>query len=446
MSDHFTWKELFRFVLPSIFMMIFTSIYGVVDGFFVSSMGGKTAFAAINLIMPVPMGLGAIGFMFGSGGSALVSQTLGAGKRERANQIFTMLVAVCFSLGVLIAVFGCIFMEKIALLLKADEAMLPYAVVYGRILTAVLPTFMLQFFFQGFMVTAEKPKLGLLITILSGVTNMVGDLLLVGLLGRIFSFGPMQTVIMAAVATALSQAVGSIPPLIYFFRKNTSLLRFCPFRLEGKPLLKVCFNGSSELVVNLSMSLVNMLYNVQLMKFVGENGVAAYGTLMYVNFIFVSVFVGYSVGSAPIVGYHYGAQNSAELKNILKKSLLFLLVAGVVMTLAANLLSSPLAVMFSSKNEELYLLTKHAFLLYSFSFLVTGFNIYSSSFFTALGNGLVSAIISLARTLVFQLACIYLLPVFWGLDGIWLSVLFSEVLSLILSAAFLFTNRKKYGY
>lgn len=447
LSDHFTWKKLVLFVLPSIVMMIFTSVYGVVDGVFVSNFAGKTAFAAVNLIMPVPMGLGAIGFMFGAGGSALVSKTLGEKKQERAESIFTMLVFTCAVLGALLAAVGVVFMPQIARALKADEGMIDLCVAYGRIITAALPVFMLQYMFQNFFVTAEKPKLGLFITIFSGVTNMVGDAFLVGIIGHFCHLTPVELVRMAAIATVLSQIVGGVLPLFYFAKQNNSgLLRFRPFRLEFKTIGKVCANGSSELLVNLSMSVVNMLYNVQLMRFAGENGVAAYGTLMYVNFIFVSVFVGYSVGSAPVVSYHFGCDNKAELKNILFKSLIFLSVAGVAMTGLALLLASPLSRLFSSGSEELYRLTKHAFLIYSFSFLITGFNIYASSFFTALNNGLVSAVISVMRTLVFQIVCIYTLPIFWELDGIWFAIIVSEALSLVLSESFVLAKKKKYGY
>lgn len=386
LSDHFTYSKLLRFVFPSIIMMVFTSIYGVVDGLFVSNFAGKTAFASINLVMPFVMILGGIGFMIGTGGTALVSKVLGEGKKEKANEIFTMMIIFTFLLGALLSVIGVISMPWVAKFLGATEEMMADCVIYGRIVTGFTVAFMLQNVFQSFLIAAEKPKLGLLATVLAGITNMALDAIFI----IVFKWG----VAGAAIATGLSQCVGGIFPLIYFSRKNSSLLRLTKTKLEIKPILNACGNGSSELMSNISSSVVSMIYNFQLMKYVGEDGVSAYGVLMYVQFIFVAIYIGYAIGCAPITGYHFGARNHNELKNMLRKSSFLSAVSGVVLTILAIALSSPLAKLFVGYDKELYELTRHAFRLFAYSFLLAGFNIFTSSFFTALNNGAVSAAIS----------------------------------------------------
>lgn len=438
LSESFTYKKLLRFTLPSIVMMIFTSIYGVVDGFFVSNFVGKTPFAAVNFIMPFLMILGAIGFMFGTGGSALVSKTMGEGNHEKAKRIFSLLIYVSAGCAVVIAAVGVTLLRPLASLLGAEGEMLENCVRYGRIILVALPAYILQFEFQSFFVTAEKPQLGLAFTVAAGVTNMVLDALLVA----VFPFRLEG----AAAATAISQAVGGLAPLVYFARPNKSLLRLTKTRFDGMILLKTCTNGSSELMSNISMSLVGMLYNVQLMKYAGEDGVAAYGVLMYVNMIFLAAFIGYSVGTAPVIGYHYGAQNHAELKSLLGKSTRIISVFAVCMFVLAEILARPLASIFVGYDAGLTELTVRAFSIFSFSFLFAGFSIFGSSFFTALNNGLISAAISFLRTLVFQIAAVLILPVFLQIDGIWYSIVVVEVVSVIITVIFVFTKRKKYGY
>ena len=440
LSDHFTYKTLLRFTFPSIVMMVFSSIYGVVDGFFVSNFAGKTPFAAVNFIMPFLMILGAVGFMFGTGGSALIAKTLGEGDKKRANFLFSLFVYASFFIGVLIAVLGIVFLRPVAKGLGASGELLDHCVVYGRIILIALPAFMLQMEFQSFFVTAEKPTLGLVFTIASGITNILLDGLFVG----VFSWG----LIGAAVATALSQVVGGFGPLFYFFRKNSGLLQLGKTRFDGKTLLKACTNGSSELMSNISMSIVGMLYNMQLMKFAGEDGVAAYGVIMYVNFIFISAFIGYCIGIAPIVGYHFGAGNKDELKGVRRKSVIILLAFSIGMFALAELLAVPLSKIFVSYDQGLLDMTVRGFAICSFSFLFAGIAIFGSSFFTALGNGLISAIVSFLRTLVFQISAVMLLPQIGnlGLDGIWLSVIVAEVMAVVVNVVFLVSFRKKYGY
>ena len=425
-------------MLPSIVMMIFTSIYGVVDGLFVSNFVGKTAFAAINLVMPFIMILGGVGFMIGTGGSALVAKTLGQQEPEDANRYFSMMIVITVLSGAALTAIGVIFMRPISYLLGATDAMIDDCVRYGRTVLAFVIAFMLQNVFQSFLITAEKPRLGLLATVAAGVTNMALDAL--------FIAGFKWGVVGAAVATGLSQCVGGVLPLIYFLRPNSSRLRLVRTRLELRPILKACGNGSSELMSNISGSLVSMLYNFQLLAYAGENGVAAYGVLMYVQFIFVAIFVGYAIGSAPIVGYHYGAENHAELRSMLTKSVKLMSAGGVLLTVLAIALAAPLARIFVGYDAELFEMTRHAFCLFAFSFLMAGFNIFTSSFFTALNNGVISAAISFLRTLVFQTLCVLLLPALFGLDGIWWAMTVAEVFALGLSILFLATQRKRYHY
>ena len=410
----------------------------MVDGLFVSNYAGKTAFAAMNLVMPFIMVLGGMGFMIGTGGTALVAKVLGEGEKKEANRYFSMMVLVTLLLGVALSVVGVIFMRPVSRLLGATEAMMDDCVLYGRIVIAFTFTFMLQNVFQSFLIVAEKPKLGLGVTVAAGVTNMVLDALFVG------GFG--WGIAGAAVATGLSQCVGGILPLIYFLRPNNSLLRLCKTRLELRPILKACGNGSSELMSNISSSFVGMLYNFQLLRFAGEDGVSAYGVLMYVQFIFVAIYVGYAVGSAPIVGFHYGAKNHDELKNLLRKSTLLMASSGVVLTILAMVLAGPLAKIFVGYDQGLYDLTRHAFRVFAYSFLLAGFNIFASSFFTALNNGAVSAAISFLRTLIFQTASVLLLPLVLGVDGIWWAIFAAEVFASLISVAFLFAKRERYHY
>ena len=438
LSDHFTYSKLLKFTLPSIAMMVFTSIYGVVDGYFVSNWVGKIPFAAVNFIMPVLMILGAAGFMFGTGGSALVAKTMGEGDTAKANRNFSLFVYTSLICGVVIAAFGIVFLPNIAELLGAEGEMLENCITYGRIILLALPAYMLQLEFQSFFITAEKPQLGLFVTIASGVTNMVLDALLVA----VFPMG----LVGAASATAISQAVGGIIPLIYFIRPNTSLLRITKTDFDKKALLKACTNGSSELMSNISMSLVGMLYNIQLMKYAGENGVAAYGVLMYVSFVFNSIFIGYSIGTAPVVGYHFGAGNRDELKGILRRSITIITICSLCMVGISELLANPFSQIFVGYDAELFELTRRGFFIYSFSFLFSGMAIYGSSFFTALNDGLTSAIISFLRTLVFQIAAVLLFPPIWGIDGVWISVVVAEFMAVAVTVMFLFGKKKKYGY
>ena len=438
LSDHFTYRKLLKFVAPSAVMMMFTSIYGVVDGLFVSNYVGKVPFAAINLVMPFIMILGGIGFMIGTGGSALVSKTLGEGDRKKANRYFTMMIYLSLICGAAASVIGFAFIRPISYLLGATDAMIGDCVEYGRMIFLFTTAFMMQNVFQSFLVTAEKPRLGLLATVGAGVTNMALD--------AWFIVGLGWGVKGAALATGISQTVGGILPLIYFLRPNSSLLKITRTKLEGRPVFLAVTNGSSELMSNISASVVSMIYNFQLMKFAGEDGVAAYGVLMYVQFVFIALFIGYAIGSAPIIGYHYGAINHSELKNMLKKSIIIMSISGVIMTLLAQALALPIAKVFVGYDEGLFDMTVHAFRVFSFSFILAGINIFASSFFTALNNGAVSAAISFLRTLIFQSTAVIVLPMIWKLDGIWLSITVAEVFALIISVTFLAAKRKKYNY
>ena len=439
LSDHFTTGRLLKFTASPIIMMIFTSIYTIVDGFFVSNYAGKTAFTALNLIYPYLQMLGCLGFMIGTGGSALVAMTLGTGDEKRANRLFSMLVVATAVLGVLFSAFGLALLEPVALLLGATPELLPSCLIYGRILLTFQTAFMLQYLFQSFFIAAEKPKLGLFFTVAAGATNMVLDFVFVGVMGL--------GITGAAAATVISQLIGGIGPMFYFARPgNGSLLHFVRPVFSGKALLKACTNGSSELMTNLSASLVGALYNWQLLRLGGADGVAAYGVIMYVSFIFAAIFIGYAQGCAPVVSYHYGADNTDELKNLLRISLRVIAVGGVAMLCFSELLAAPLSRFFVGYDAELLELTTLGMKLYSLSFLLCGFNIFGSAFFTALNNGIVSAVISFLRTLVFQVTAILVLPHLLGMNGIWLSVVAAEIAALFVNAFFLVKNRKKYQY
>lgn len=440
LSDHFTYGKLVKFTIPSIAMMIFTSIYSVVDGLFVSNFAGKTAFSAVNLMMPIFMIIATVGFMFGTGGTAIVANTFGAGNKEKANRYFSLFVYVAFALGVLFAMLGFAFIRPLATLIGAKGQLLEYCVDYGRIILTALPFFVLQLLFQSFFVAAERPHLGLLVTGIAGVTNMILDAVLVILLPLEYKLAG------AAVATAFSQFLGGVIPLVYFLRKNSSILRLGKTSFDGKAIVKACTNGSSEFMSNVSMNIVGMLYNIQLLHYAGENGVAAYGVMMYVSMIFSAAFIGYSIGSAPIISYHDGAKNTDELKGLLKKSLRLLGVSGLVMLLAAQLLAVPLAQIFVGYDKQLVDLTVSGFRVFALAFPFMGFAIFGSGFFTALNDGLTSALISFLRTLVFEASAVLLLPMIFGIDGIWFSIVVAEVMAVVFTAIFLITKRKKYHY
>lgn len=438
LSDHFDTKRLIKYTLPSILMMIFTSIYGIVDGFFVSNFAGKTPFAAVNFIMPVLMILGCVGFIFGTGGGALIAVMLGEKRKDKANEIFSQNIAVSSLIGIVLAVVGIAFLPQLASILGAEGQLLSDSVIYGRIVISTLPFYILQFQFQCLFSTAERPAMGLAVTISAGVANMVLDGLFVG----IFRWG----LIGAASATAISQFIGGIIPLIYFSRENKSLLRFCRFRFDWYALAKTLTNGSSEFLSNVSMSIVSMLYNIQLLKYAGENGIAAYGVLMYVGMIFQAIFIGYAVGSSPIISYHYGAENYDELKNLRKRGIRIILCTAVVMFISSEVFGSPLSRIFVGYDDELLAITSHAFTIFSFSFLFSGLSIFGSSFFTALNDGFTSALISFLRTLVFQVIAVLLFPFIWGLDGIWFSIVAAEVMAVVVTVIFLIRKQRKYHY
>lgn len=438
LSDHFTYKKLIKFTFPSIAMMIFTSIYGVVDGYFVSNFVGKTPFAALNLIWPYVMVMGCIGFMFGTGGSALVAKTMGEGDKKKANEQFSLIVYASVILSIIIATISFLFMKQIAGLLGAEGELLKNCVLYGRILCLAVPFYVLQFEFQSFFVTAQKPKLGLYMTLMCGITNMILDFLFIA----VFDWDLAG----AASATAISQFIGGLFPLFYFSKKNTSLLRLCRTKFSLWVLSRSCTNGISELLSNISMSLVSMLYNAQLMRYVGEDGVAAYGVLMYINLIFLSVFIGYCIGTAPIVSFNFGSKNHDELKSIIKKSMVILIVSSVFMLIASLLLSKPLSILFVGYDATLLKLTQTAFLIFSFSFLFAGIPMYASAFFTALNNGFVSALVSLLRTVVFQVSAVLILPLVLGVNGIWASTVVAEFCALLVAVLLILLNKRKYNY
>ena len=438
LSDHFTFGRLLRFTWPSIVMMVFTSIYSVVDGIFVSNFAGKTAFAAVNLIMPYLMVFGTVGFMIGTGGTALISMTLGMGDKKKANELFSMLTYLTVLVGLVFTALSIWFMRPAAILLGASGQMLEDCVIYGNIMQLALIAYLLQYAFQSFCITAEKPNLSLVMMVTAGVCNIILDALFVA----VFRWG----IVGAATATAIAQYLGALIPFLYFLRPNDSLLRLGKCCFDGKALLRTLTNGSSELMSSISMSLVSMLYNLQLIRYAGENGIAAYGVIMYVNFFFVSVFIGFTIGAAPIIGYNHGAQNHGELKNMFRKCLSVISFFAVAMAAAALVLAKPLSAIFVGYDPELLKMTVQGFMIYALSFLLCGFNIFGSSLFTALNNGLISAVISFVRTLICQIAAVTLLPLVFGLDGIWMAIVAAELVALILTVFCFFRFKNRYHY
>ncbi|MBR2376413.1 MAG: MATE family efflux transporter [Clostridia bacterium] len=440
LSDHFSYGKLIKFTLPSIAMMIFSSIYGIVDGYFVSNFAGSTPFAAVNFIFPFIMIISTVGFMFGTGGTAIVAKTLGENDREKANEYFSLFTYISFGLGAVFSILAIIFIRPIATFLGASGALLENAVIYATILLIVMPFFILQLLFQSFFVTAEKPQLGFIVIVIAGISNIILDAVLVTLLPYEYKL------IGAAVATAVSQLLGGGLPLIYFFSKNSSLLRLGKTKFYFKATIKALVNGSSEFMSNVSMSLVGMLFNIQLLKYAGENGVSAYGVMMYVSMVFNSAFIGYSIGTAPIIGYNFGAKNNKELKNVLRKSIVFTIIVGLAMVVFAELLNVPLSKIFVGYNKELLDLTVSGFKIFALCFLFMGFAIFGSGFFTALSDGLTSAIISFLRTMVFEVLAVLLLPLLIGIDGIWYSVVIAELMACVLSILFIIIKKKMYNY
>ena len=440
LSDHFSYGKLIKFTLPSIAMMIFSSIYGIVDGYFVSNFAGSTPFAAVNFIFPFIMIISTVGFMFGTGGTAIVAKTLGENDREKANEYFSLFTYISFGLGVVFSILAIIFIRPIATFLGASGALLENAVIYATILLIVMPFFILQLLFQSFFVTAEKPQLGFIVIVIAGITNIILDAVLITLLPYEYKL------IGAAVATAVSQLLGGGLPLIYFFSKNSSLLRLGKTKFYFKATIKALVNGSSEFMSNVSMSLVGMLFNIQLLKYAGENGVSAYGVMMYVSMVFNSAFIGYSIGTAPIIGYNFGAKNNKELKNVLRKSIVFTIIVGLAMVVFAELLNVPLSKIFVGYNKELLDLTVSGFKIFALCFLFMGFAIFGSGFFTALSDGLISAIISFLRTMVFEVLAVLSLPLLIGIDGIWYSVVIAEFMACVLSILFIIIKKKRYNY
>ena len=438
LSDHFTYGRLLRYTLPSIIMMIFASLYSVVDGLFVSNLVGDLALSAVNIAFPITMIIGAFGFMLGTGGSAIVARTLGEGKPELASRYFSLFIWCVAGLGVVLSIVTIAFIEPIMRFAGASDLLLPDCIAYGRILLAGSAVFMLQSAFQSFFSAAEKPKLGLLLSLAAGATNIVFDYVFIALLD--------MGVVGAALATVLGYCVGGVIPVVYFLMPRREGLRLVRTRFYGRQLLHACTNGSSELMSNISASVVGILYNIRLMDLLGEPGVAAHSVMMYVDFVFVAAFLGFSMGSAPIVSYHYGAEDHDELKNIFRRSGVIIAVTSVVMVAASEVLSRPLSAAFVGYSPELLELTTHGFRIFALCYLFCGLNIYASAFFTALCNGALSALIAFTRTLLLRGGLVLVMPLLFGVDGVWWSVAAAELLGAVLSAALLILMRRRYHY
>ena len=453
LTQHFSLGKLFRYVLPTIFAILLASVYGIVDGIFVSNFGGTTAFAAINQTSPIFMIIAAIGFMFGTGGSALVGKVLGEGDTKKANGLFSFFAYTLIAIGIIASIILSFAMEPLLNLLGVTKTMMPYCLAYSRIIIPAITLFMLQFFFQSFLATAKKPGLGLLCTILAGVTNVVGDAVLVGVLSK---GDPIKAVQGAAIATAAGLFIGGVVPLIYLACKNTSMLRLGKPDVSGKALLKACGNGSSEFFTNISGSIINVVYNSLFLYMLGDIGVAAYGTVGYVNSIFAAIASGFVLGVSPLFSYNYGAGNKDNLKNLYKKSMTLVIIISVVSTVIVEILSHPLASAFSHGDANLMQITIDGLSIFTLSFLFKGIPTFGSGLFTAFNNGKVSGIISIVRTLVFNLATIVAVPVIFfyvfgssyeaAFYGVWYSVVFSELLATVMTLLFFKKYKKVYQY
>ena len=437
-SQHFTYQKLLHFSLPPIVMMVFTSVYGVVDGLFLSNFVGKTAFAAVNFMIPYLMLFSGVGFMFGTGGSALIAKVLGESRPRKANEIFSALYRISAVTGVCFFLLAQLLMKPFAIALGAEGQLLEDSLLYGRIYLLGLPMCILQFESENFYAAAGKPKLGLIATVSSGCANIFLDALFI--IG--FSWGLAG----AAAATALSQWIGGLISVCYFSRPNSSFLRLVPCKTDWKAIGRICTNGLSEVVNNVSINLVGMLYNVQLLRFAGNDGIAAYGILMYVNFMFTAIFWGYIVGVSPLISFQYGADNKTELHNLLKKSLTLIFSGSILMFLISELLAKPISALFVGYDAGLMEMTLRGFLMFSFNFIFAGFSIFSASFFTALNNGFLSALLSFLRTFFFQILFILVLPVLWGVDGIWLALVGAELCAAVTGAIALIARQHKYQY
>ena len=438
LSDHFTYRKLSAFVLPTIAMMVLTSMYTMVDALFISHFVGEIALAAVNFVFPVIMLLGGLGFMLGTGGTALVAKTFGQGDNDRARRYFTQVTLLAALLGGAMAGIGILFLPQMCILLGGTDKLMPDAVLYGRVMLGFLPCCILQCTFQALVVAAEKPKMAFWLSVAGGVTNLALDLLFV----VFFGWGLAG----AALATGLSQAVAGLIPVVYFFFPNNSLLRFVRTRLELRPMLQACSNGASELVTGISASFIGMLYNYQLLQYYGEEGVAAYGVVMYVAFLFGSIIFGYDLGCNPLFAYNHGAENHAELRNLFRKSLVLITGAGIILCASALLFSSPLAYLFVGYSAELTELAKYAFCVFSVYFALHGYNIFASGLFTAMNNGFISALIAFSRTFLFQSVAVLLLPLLFGAGGIWWSAAVAEVSTLCISVYLVLRFRSRYGY
>lgn len=437
-SERLNLPRLFLACVPMILMMISISIYSVVDGFFVSNFAGKIQFAAVNLIYPFIMVVGSLGFMMGTGGTALVAKKMGEGKTEEAKKLFFNCFVVTVALGVVFSSIFVFLLPKIAEGLGADEAMLPYCVDYGRILILGITFFNLQNMFQPFFAASGRPGLGFAITIGAGVANIVFD--------AIFVAGAGWGCVGAAWGTVIGQVVGGFLPVIYYFAKNKSALRLVPAKMQWGAIFKMGANGLSEFVSQIAVSVLSMIMNVLLMKHYQENGVSAYGIICYVWLIFAATFIGLCMGISPRISYVYGEKNKPELRRLTQRALALFIFAGLFEFIMAEALTVPLSYAYAGYDEGLRQLTCHASFIYSIIYLALGINMFGSSFFTALNNGLVSALLSFARLMLFEAVSVYLCSLFWQGDGIWWGVVIGEALGFVMNFLVIFIHGKRYGY
>lgn len=437
-AQEFNLISLLRFVAPTVVMLVFMSLYQMVDAVFVSKFVGENALSALNIVYPFPSIVIAVSIMLATGGSAIIARNMGEGKEKEAKENFSFIVLVGAVIGVAIATAGILFIEPLIYMLGATPSLYDYCYEYLFILVLSVPLSVFQMLFQSFFVTAGKPHLGLTLTVLGGVSNIVLDYVFIVLCG----FGVSG----AALATSIGYSIPGLFGLIYFAVSRKGTLYFVKPVFRWGVLFKCCINGSSEMVNNLAVAVTTFLFNVLMLKYEGEAGVAAITIVLYAQFLMTSAFMGFSSGIAPVVSFNYGSGNVRQLKKIFKISVWVIAVVSAAVFVIAETCSDVVIMVFTPAGSEVFGLTKYGFAIFSFSFLCTGMNIFASALFTAFSNGKISAILSFLRTFVFLTACLLFLPLFWGVDGIWLAVPVAEVMALFVSVYYLVRFKKVYQY
>ena len=429
--------SLLRFAFPTIVMMIFMGLYTIVDTIFVAQFVNTDALSSINIVCPIINITVGLGTMIATGGNAIVSRKMGAGENQEAKEDFTLLILTGAVIGFLILLGGTIWIDKIVYALGASDLLFPYCKDYLMVLFLFIPANILQTLFSNLFVTAGKPTLGLALAVLAGIANIVFDYVFIVLL--------QMGIKGAAIGTGIGYMIPSIIGTVFFLMKRSEL-HFCKPNMDASVLLKSCSNGVSELVSQCSAAVTTFLFNVTMMKLLGEDGVAAITVLIYSQFLLTTLYIGFSMGTAPVVSYNYGSGNVKQLKKTVRICFSFIAGISIFVFLFSLLGGESIAKVFAENNRNVFEITKNGFSIFSFSFLFSGCNIFSSALFTALSNGKASATISFLRTFGFITVSLLVLPRFLEVTGVWLAVPFAELFTLMLTVYLLCRHRKQYNY